>query len=149
MKQKPRDSRESITDRRFVGILALSGVLSATLAFTVYVVVLQTHPPETARSWAFTVLVFEELLRAFSARSETQALWRMSPFSNPALVVVVLVSIGLQVLAQQSEAFGRFLQVVPMSLSDSALLLALAALPLCVLEVAKAVRRRRASRHIP
>ena len=149
MKQKPRDSRESITDRDFVGMLALSGFLSATLAFTVYVVVLQTQPAEVARSWAFTVLVFEELLRAFSARSATQAVWRMSPFSNPGLVAVVLVSIGLQVLSQQNDAFGRFLQVVPMSLADSAKLLALAAIPLCLLEIVKAVRRRRASRHIP
>lgn len=148
MKQKPRDSRESITNRSFVGILALSGVLSATLAFTVYVIMLRTHPPEVARTWAFTVLVFEELLRAFSARSETQAIWRMSPFSNPGLVAVVVISVGLQVLAQQNDTFGRFLQVEAMTLAESLELLGLALIPLCVLEVTKAVRRRRLSAHI-
>ncbi len=146
MTRRPRHRSGRITDRRFLGMMLVTGGLSAALAFTVYVIVLQSQPPEVARSWAFTVLVFEELLRAFGARSETRAVWRMSLFTNPRLVLVVAISLGLQLLTQHNATVGRFLKTTPMSFADGALLFALGAIPLCVLEVVKAVRRHRAAR---
>jgi Ca2+-transporting ATPase len=92
-----------------------------------------------ARSYAFTVLVFAELLRSFGARSETMPVWRIPLFTNINLLVVIALSIGLQILSQHNETLGRLLSTSAMPLTDSFLLLALGAIPLLFLEVLKVI----------
>jgi P-type Ca2+ transporter type 2C len=143
MARHPRPREERITNPRFVRAMLLTGVLTAAVAMGVYWVMLQRAAPDVARTWAFTVLVFAELLRAFGARSETRAIWRLSPLSNRWLLLVVVTSLALQGLSHHNLTLGRFLKTTPMSLSDAALLFGLGAIPLVVLEIVKAVRRHR------
>ncbi len=109
----------------------------------VYFYILREGTTETARTSAFALLVFAELLRSFGARSETKPLWRISLFTNVNLVVVVALSFGLQVWSQHSAALGRFLKTSFMPLSNSLLLLAVGAVPLLILEMVKVVRHAR------
>ena len=78
MKRHPRRRSERITNRSFLRTMFLTGFLTAGVAFAVYLYVLKTGTPETARTYAFAVLVFAELLRSFGARSETKPVWRIS-----------------------------------------------------------------------
>jgi magnesium-transporting ATPase (P-type) len=80
------------------------------VAFAVYFYVLQTGTTGTARTYAFAVLVFAELLRSFGARSETKPVWRISLFTNINLVIVVAITFGLQVWSQHNATLGRFLK---------------------------------------
>ncbi len=102
---------------------------------------------ETARTSAFTVLVFAELLRAFGGRSETKPVWRISLLTNINLVAVVVVSFGLQLWSQHNALFARFLKTSPLPLADCLLLLALGAIPLVLLELVKVVRAAWFKRH--
>jgi Ca2+-transporting ATPase len=142
MKRRPRRRSEKITDRGFLPAVALTGVLTAGVAFAVYVSVLRTGTTDTARTSAFTVLVFAELLRSFGARSETTPVWRISLLSNVNLLLVVALSVGLQVFGLHNAAFGRFLHTSSMSLADCAVLFALGAMPLAALEAVKPWRSR-------
>ena len=144
MKRKPRNRSEKITDRGFLGTMFLTGCLTAGVSFAVYFYMLKTATPEIARTYAFTVLVFEELIRAFGARSETKSIWRISLLTNLNLLLVVGVSFGLQVWSHHSEAFGRFLKTSAMPLTDCLVLLAFGTIPLVVLEIVKLIRRARA-----
>jgi Ca2+-transporting ATPase len=63
-----------------------------------------------ARTHAFAVLVFAELLRSFGARSETKPVWRISLFTNINLAIVVAISFGLQVWSHHNAFLGRFLK---------------------------------------
>ncbi len=141
MKRRPRHRSERITDGRFLRTMAVTGTLTAGVAFAVYLVALRTGTPAMARSYAFTVLVFAELLRSFGARSETKPVWRFSLFTNLNLVIVVAVSFGLQVWSQHNATLGRFLKTVPMTLPDCLLLLAVGAIPLLVLELVKVLQK--------
>lgn len=143
MQRRPRPRTESMTDRSFLRSMLLTGGLTAMLAFAVYLYILKTEPLETARTYAFTVLVFAELLRSFGARSETKQVWRISLFTNLNLVIVVAVSFGLQVWSQHNAILGRILKTSYMPFTDCLLLLALGAIPLLVLEGVKMVRRAR------
>ncbi|MEO8336239.1 MAG: cation-translocating P-type ATPase [bacterium] len=140
MTRRPRARSEHITDRAFLRTMVFTGVLTAGIAFAVYLFMLRSGSTETARSYAFAVLVFAELLRSFGARSETTPVWRIPLFSNVRLVVVVVTSIGLQLWSQHSHIFGGFLKTERVSFIDGLALLALGALPLMVLEVAKVTR---------
>lgn len=140
MKRAPRHRLESIADHGFLRTMFFTGFLTAVITFVVYFHVLKTQTPEMARSHAFAVLVFAELLRAFGARSESKPVWRISLFTNLNLVIVVAISFGLQVWSQHSVMLGRFLKTSFMPLTDCFLLLVLGAVPLLVLELIKVVR---------
>jgi Ca2+-transporting ATPase len=137
MKRQPRRRSERITNRSFLRTMFLTGFLTAGVAFTVYLYVLKTGTTEAARTYAFAVLVFAELLRSFGARSETKPVWRISLFTNVNLMIVVALSFGLQVLSQHSATLGRFLKTAFMPFTDCLLLLAVGAIPLLVLELVK------------
>ena len=143
MKRHPRRRSESITDRNFLRSMGLTGFLTASVAFAVYFYALKQSNPETARTYAFAVLVFAELLRSFGARSETRSLWRIPFFTNISLAVVVSVSFGLQLWSQHNETLGRFLRTSSMPFIDCLWLLALGTIPLLVLELEKLVRHKR------
>ena len=146
MQRRPRARTEAITDGGFLGGMLLTGVLTASAAMAAYLLGLRTGDVATARSWAFTVLVFAELLRAFGARSATRPLWRMALGSNRSLVLVVVLTLGVQVFSQHNEALGRFLKSVHISVTDGLLLLALGAVPLLALEAMKVLRSAGGSR---
>ena len=143
MKRHPRRPSESITDRGFLRTMVLTGILTAGVAFAVYFSVLRSGSTETARTYAFTVLVFAELLRSFGARSESKLVWRISLFTNINLVIVVVASFSLQLWSQHNAILGGFLKTSSMPLADCFLLLAIGAIPLIVLEIVKVVRNAR------
>lgn len=143
MKQRPRRRSASIADGGFLRETLLTGFLTAAVSFAAYFYVLRTGTQEMARAYAFTVLVFAELLRSFGVRGEARPIWRVPFFSNSKLVVVVALSLGLQVLSQHSVMLGRLLKTPVIPFRDCILLLALGAVPLFVLEMVKAVRSAR------
>ena len=144
MKRRPRPRSESMTDRRFLRTMFLTGSLTAGVAFAVYVYFLKMGNTETARASAFAVLVSAELFRSFGARSE-KPIWRISLFSNVNLVVVVAISFGLQVWSQHNATLGSFLKTSSMPFAEGLLLLSLGVIPLLVLEMAKLLRNMRAN----
>jgi len=146
MKRQPRHRLESITDRSFLRTMFFTGFLTAGVAFTVYFYVLQSETTETARGYAFAVLVFAELLRSFGARGETKPVWRIPLFTNVNLLFVVTISVGFQVWSQHNATLGRFLKTSFMPLADCFLLLAVGAIPLLTLEMVKIVRHARRQR---
>ncbi|MHB8763681.1 MAG: cation-translocating P-type ATPase [Deferrisomatales bacterium] len=146
MKRHPRSRSERITNRSFLQTMFLTGFLTAGVAFAVYLFVVKAGTTETARTYAFAVLVFAELLRSFGARSETKPVWRISLLTNVNLVIVVALSFSLQIWSQHNATLGRFLKTSSMSLADCLPLVAVGAIPLLILELVKVVRHARRQR---
>jgi len=140
MKRRPRQRAERITNRSFLAMMFVTGFLTAGVSFAVYFYGLQTGTEETARTEAFAVLVFAELLRAFGCRSETRPIWSISLLTNLNLALVVAISFSLQVWSHHSTALGQFLKTSVLSLSDCLMLLAIGVIPLVVLELIKVIR---------
>ncbi len=143
MKRRPRRRSERITDRSFLGTMFLTGFLTAGVSFAVYLYGLKTETEELARTHAFAMLVFAELLRSFGCRSETKPVWRIPLLSNINLLLIVSLSFGLQVWSHHNETLGRFLKTSVMEFSDCLMLLIVSVIPLAVLEVVKYVRNLR------
>ena len=109
MKQPPRARQGRITNRGFLGQIVLAGFTTASVSFAVYAYQLNHGSLETARTHAFGVLVFAELLKPFSFRSATLPIWRMNHFSNLNLLAVVGISIGFQIWSHHNAWFAGFL----------------------------------------
>ena len=141
MQRRPRRREEKLTDRRFVGLMIATGLLTSGVALAVYLYSLGRVSQEMARDHAFTVLVYAELLRSFGARSETRSVWQVGILSNVKLALVVLASMALTFWAPHNAWLGAFLEVEPMPLYHCLLLLFLGSIPLLVLEAWKLTRR--------
>ncbi|MEO7360412.1 MAG: cation-transporting P-type ATPase, partial [Gemmatimonadaceae bacterium] len=146
MQQPPRPRSERITNPRFLRTMALTGSLTAGVSFAVYYQVLKTGDVNMARTCAFAVMVFAELLRSFGARSQSKFVWRIPLRTNPALVVVVALTIGAQFLSQHNVVIGRFLKASPVSFDTGLCLLGAGSIPLVILELVKIVRQKLTSR---
>ena len=140
MSRAPRRRSSTMTDRSFLQSTIVTGVLTAAVALGAFLFVLRDGPVELARTYAFAVLVFAELLRSFGARSERAPVWRIALRTNLRLVIVVGVSIGVQMVIVSGPALGHLLKATHIPLAGTITLLALGAVPSLVLELLK-VRR--------
>ena len=145
MNRPPRHRLEQLADPRFLRSMAVTGVLTAAIALAAYMHTLHTESVAVARTATFTVLVFAELFRAFGARSETKPVWRIALFSNPRLLLVIVLSVALQMLTLRDATLGHFLKASLLPMVDCLQLLAIGAIPLLVLEIVKIVRQARGS----
>lgn len=137
MRRRPRSRREQIVDRGFLSRMLLTGGLTAGVSFAAYLYGLNFATQELARTYAFSALVFAELLRAFGARSETRTIWRMNIRSNVSLLVAIAGPISIQFWSQHSEQLASLFKTTLVSYRDGLILLAASALPLFVLEAIK------------
>lgn len=146
MKRAPRHPLEQITNSKFLRTMSLTGILTAGVALGVFLFMLKTGSEEIARTYAFTTLVFAELLRSFGARSENKPVWKITFFSNIKLVSVVAISIGIQVLSQHNETLSLLLKVSPVPFADCLILLGIGAIPLLILGIVKEFQHRHKNR---
>ena len=140
MSRPPRRRADTMTDRGFIRSTIITGVLTGGVALASFLFVLRNNPVELARTYAFAVLVFAELLRSFGARSEVTPIWHIALRTNPRLLVVVVASIGVQLLIVSGPVLGHLLKASHIPLLHATMLLALAALPSLVLETIKVMR---------
>jgi Ca2+-transporting ATPase len=142
MQHPPRHPSEQIMNSEFLKTMLFSGIIEAGLAFGVYLSVLKTRGVDMARTEAFTVIVFSELLRSFGNRNREKPLWRIPFLSNLPLILVVLVSVGIQVMSHHNNLLGRFLKSTSLSISDTLTLFFLALIPLFCLELLKLLKNK-------
>jgi Ca2+-transporting ATPase len=131
-----------IADPSFIRLMLFTGALTASVTFVVYILALKYESVELARTHAFAVLVFAELLRSFGCRSETKTVFQLGLTTNVRLFLVVSISFLLQLASHHIEPLGGLLRTTTMSLSDCAILLLAGSIPLVVLEVKKVVSQR-------
>jgi Ca2+-transporting ATPase len=143
MNRLPRPSEEQLVDRGFLIRLGLTGCLSASVALAAFGYAwLDVHDLSLARTYAFTALVFEELLRSLTARSRHHPTWTRAGFPNPRLLTVVVASIVLQAGILLIPELHAWFGVHPISLPEIGALLALGALPSLILDVSKLLPHR-------
>lgn len=147
----PRDPKMKLVNATFIWKVALVSVISATAAFTMFLLYSKSMTGQTAgdvltqaQTVAFTTIIFVQLAYLGAARGITTSSFRIKPFSNPWLVAGALTTLGLQLLivyAQPIFGFSPF-RTEPFPLHWW-LYISAAALPgFLVIELEKLVRRR-------
>ena len=143
MRRPPRDPDEPMLGRTQWRFIVGTGLLLAAVALGVFVWALTWRDLVEARNLTFSVLVFGELFRAFAARSTTRVLWEVGVFTNLRLLGVVVASgllqLGIHHVPSAEATFG----IAPLSLSDCALTVIVALIPVTAIELSKLVRRPR------
>jgi Ca2+-transporting ATPase len=140
MRRQPRPRNHGMMDRAFTERMIVGDMVTVAMCLGIFSWALQHGDVETARSMTFTTLVFSELLKSFSYRSETSPLWQLRWFSNPQLVIVVFVSFGLQLMLHHVPFLSEVLGTVTPVWQVPWLLLGAGFLPLVSLELLKIYR---------
>lgn len=140
MRRRPRQRDASIMDRAFLTTMSLTALLTGGVAMSVYVYNLRAHDEITARTHAFAVLVFAELLRSFSCRSETVPIWRMNWRTNLLLAVVVSASFVLQIWSHHSPTLASIMKTTTLTWTECLSGVVIACVPVAVLEFVKVIR---------
>lgn len=140
--QPPRRQDAQLIDRAFLKRIALTGVLTAGVALTVFAYEFYADGSVAqARNAAFSALVIAELLRAFGARSNEKTVWQIGLFSNMRLFVIVAASFVLQLLIHHLPMLETLFGTEPVSVAQCAAWIVLGAIPLIVLELGKVFRQ--------
>jgi Ca2+-transporting ATPase len=147
MRVPPRARGKPLADRSFVVTMLWTGALTAATTMAVYLYSLRTGSIAMAQDHAFATFVFIELLISLGFRSESKPVWRLSLRSSLRLLIVAVAGIGFQLAAPHLPFFADFLKVMPMSMKHCVSLLAVAFVPVLILEGMKVVRARSARRN--
>jgi len=142
MRRPPRSPHESILSLGIGLSVAFQGLLVAAVALTAFGLTYDRnlHNEEYARSFAFCVVVFDELFRAFAARSNNYTLWELKLRTNPLLMLAVFFSALLQV-GIASFAFTRHIFEIHLhGWEDWLFILGLALIPVSIIEITKLIR---------
>jgi P-type Ca2+ transporter type 2C len=145
MKRPPRHPREPILGNKEWRMVILTGFLQAAVTLATFIYVLNKSNLEEARNMAFSVLVFGELLRAFSARDAIRPFWEISIISNPRLLGIVVLSFVVQIGIHHIPVMQQLFQISPLSLAECLMTISIGAVPLLLLELTKVLKRRFAS----
>ncbi|MFW5981138.1 MAG: calcium-translocating P-type ATPase, SERCA-type [bacterium] len=110
MKKPPRDPEESIFAHGMVNHIVSQGALIGISTMTAFLIAIYRLGLDlnTARTMAFSTLVFSQLFFVFSCRSEEHSFWELSPFSNVYLLFAVLLSAVMQIAVIYVPLFSSF-----------------------------------------
>jgi Ca2+-transporting ATPase len=143
MRRPPRAPGEPMLGRPEWTNIIMTGLLQGVVVLGTFAWALRTRDLPTARSFAFSTLVFGELFRAFASRSATRMLAEIGPFSNMRLVGVIALSTAIQLGIHQVPFMERVFRVTPLGPGEVVVCLAVGLVPVTAIELAKLARRRR------
>ena len=140
--QPPRRQDAQLIDRAFLKRIALTGVLTAGVALTVFAYEFHADGSVAqARNAAFSALVIAELFRSFGARSNEKTVWQIGLSSNMRLFVTVAASFALQLLIHHLPMLESVFGAEPISVAQCLAWTVLGSVPLIVLEIGKVLRQ--------
>jgi Ca2+-transporting ATPase len=126
-------------DWKFYRRILAIGAVEAALVLGVYFWALESSDEMSARSMAFSLLVFSELFRSFTSRSDRQTFLAMGPARNWYHLGAVLVPLGLQFAIHMAAPVRTIFRVRALTVEELGLLLGLALIPATLIELRKLI----------
>lgn len=141
MERQPRPQNEPIINRTMrIGMIVQTIFITGVTLGGFFLGLSQGGISE-ARSVAFTVLSFSELLRAYTSRSEFYSVFRIGVFSNKYMQYAVLASVVLLLVVIYVPFLNPIFDTKPLTLVDWAEIIPLVLLPSVAAEVTKVFLR--------
>jgi Ca2+-transporting ATPase len=130
----------SFFDKPFYIEMFMVALIITFLALGVYRYGLMNHDLLTARSYAFSFLVYSILFRSFSCRSEKRTVFQMKP--NVYLLASVLGPVIFQLVLPEFDILSEIFKIKHLPLKTNAILLTVSLIPMAFVEALKIGRKR-------
>lgn len=141
LEESNKPSVNTFFDRAFYQEMLIVGFIITLLCLAVYSYGLKHFDIITARSLAFSFIVYIVLLRSFSCRSEQKTFFEMKP--NFYHFLAVFIPLIFQLSMQRFNFFLEIFKVKSLPLKINLVLLGLATLPVFLIETYKIVSRKK------
>lgn len=137
----PRDPEiTNILSKNVARLIITVGVISGSILLAVFFYLTSVGVPiEEVRTIMFVALSMDAIFFAFSMKSFTRPIWRMNLFSNPYLIIALIVSLVVLLAALTIPGLQFLLTTIPLSAADLGILALLAIGNVLIIEVAKAI----------
>lgn len=143
MKKPPRNPDEPIMDSRMKVQIAVQSIFMTVAVLGVFVFALnRTSNLQVAQTYAFATLIFSELLRAYTSRSETLSVFKLGIFSNKYMLGGTLISFLLLLVVIYVPALREIFDTVKLSIYDWDVIVLFGLIPFVAAEVSKIFLRR-------
>ncbi|MEG0021314.1 MAG: HAD-IC family P-type ATPase [Bacilli bacterium] len=145
MKDKPRNTKESIFDKLLIKELLVSGTIIGLIVFAVwyYLIKVVNMDVNIARGYIMALMVFMQNIHVLNCRSENDSAFRIGFKSNPFVLFSILSAIGLQILVMNVEFLSDILKTHSISFEHMIYLFLLALPILFIMEIFKKIRRNK------
>lgn len=144
MSHKPRSKDEAIINREMLGAVLVQALTIFAAVFCAFYIGqagwLGDHSHNLlteGRTLAFTTLIFSELLRAYSCRSERFSVLRIGLFSNKTMLGATVLSLALLLIVLYVPVLNTVFHTVPLDLVHWGVVLVLGLLPFLMGELYK------------
>ena len=114
LKEKPRNPKESIFDRRLIREIVVSGAIIAIVVFAFYYHLINNLHLDiiAARSYVMCLMVFIQNIHVFNCRSESRSAFSVPLRSNWFITIGIICTLLLQTIAMEVPFISQFLQTV-------------------------------------
>jgi len=144
LRRHPRNPKEGILSGLMIQRTLLMGVTLAAGTLFLFISSLKAGVPlERARTIALTTMVFFQFYQAFNCRSETRSVLRMSPISNPLLLISMIAAFLAQLSVIYVPAFQWVFRTVPITVIEWVKILVVSTTILLIVEMDKWIRGRK------
>ena len=142
MKRTPRDPKEPLLTRSFVGMIAWQGLLLAGVTLLAFGIGMHWHGTEgeglrRATTMAFLTLALAQVFHAFDARSQNRSIFTKRLFTNVWLWAAVAICLILQAAAVYVPLLQKILHTVPPTTVEWSVIAGCSLLPVVVVELVK------------
>lgn len=145
MNRDPRNPQEPLLDKQLKITVIVQSLAITVSTLVAYFIGLKWHGTEGlgleyARTMAFATLIMSELLRAYSARSITDTIFKIGPFSNRKLVYATIFSFILMVIVMYVPGIRDVFGLDNIGVMEWIVILIASFIPLIIGEIQKVVR---------
>ncbi len=146
MNQKPRKATQSLFNKAFSLRLLWQGLMVGGLTLCAYylgeyVLSDPNSADAVANTMSFATLTLSQLFHAFDVRSEDKSIFQIGVFSNKAMNEAFLIGLAMQMSVLCLPPLQRLFSVVFLTPKEWLVVFCLAAAPVLICEIEKAVRR--------
>jgi Ca2+-transporting ATPase len=146
MKRPPRDPRQPLLHREFVGQIVFQGAFLAAVTLAAFWVGMHWYGTtgdglRHAVTLSFMTLALTQVVHAFNVRSQRRTAFDRRLFTNRWLWAAIGGCIGLQLAAVYWPFLRDLLHTTPLNAADWGLVAGCSLAPILVVELVKAIRR--------
>ncbi|MEG2310531.1 MAG: cation-translocating P-type ATPase [Clostridia bacterium] len=111
MRQKPRNSKQSLFTPFLISRIAIPGILKAVIIFTMFFALKSIYTPAIASGACFITLAIIEILFSFVCRSDKKSVFKIGLFSNKPMILCLSITLLLQIAVVCIPLLSNWLKV--------------------------------------
>ncbi|MFM1802337.1 MAG: putative cation-transporting ATPase [Planctomycetota bacterium] len=144
MRRKPRPPQEPIFNRIMIERILVGAMVMGILGFALFATMIQMkYSVFHSRNALLMLMVLFENFHIGNCRSELKSVFRLSPLSNPLLILGVFLAFSVHIIAMHTPWLQRILQVGPIDIKLIGVLVIIAFTIIPAVELHKWFCRRR------